>query len=67
MAGLWRKTDNNSEFVIITAGANNSVSSVHDRMPLVLTQNRIENWLCDDDDAKNLTRFILPELCNQAV
>lgn len=67
MAGLWRRIDNSSEFVIITGGANSSVSAVHDRMPLVLTHNRIESWLCDDEDANNITRFILPELYKKAV
>lgn len=62
MAGLWRKSGDSTEFVIITADANSSVSPVHDRMPLVLPQDRLESWLYDDENAYKLTEFGLPEL-----
>ncbi|MDD4773363.1 MAG: SOS response-associated peptidase [Eubacteriales bacterium] len=67
MAGLWRWMNNNMEFVIITAEANESVLSVHNRMPLVLTRNKIESWLCDDENTKNISDFTLPELQKIAV
>jgi putative SOS response-associated peptidase YedK len=67
MAGLWRKYGDSTEFVIITAEANNSVSPVHDRMPLVLPSDKLENWLYDDENAFNLTGFRLPELIKKAV
>lgn len=64
MAGLWRKSGSGdfTEFVIITAEANSSVSPVHDRMPLVLPPDRLESWLYDDENALSLTEFGLPEL-----
>jgi putative SOS response-associated peptidase YedK len=62
MAGLWRKSGESTEFVIITADANSSVLPVHDRMPLVLKSDMLESWLYDDENAFNLTEFGLPEL-----
>lgn len=66
MAGLWRRAGEFSEFVIITADANDSVKAVHDRMPLVLPRGKIESWLYDDEDAANITGYQLPELLKKA-
>ena len=67
MAGLWRWMNNNIEFVIITAEANASVLPVHNRMPMVLTRNKTKSWLYDDENAKNIISFMLPELSKSAV
>ncbi len=67
MAGLWRNIGDLSEFVIITADANDSVSPVHNRMPLILPRDKIESWLYDDSDAMSLARFALPKLYRKAV
>ena len=38
----------NSNFVILTRAANESISSIHDRMPVILYKNELVNWLKDD-------------------
>ena len=62
MAGIYDLVDNAERFVVITTEANESVSNVHDRMPLVLEENEIDMWIYDD----KATEFILnkksPEL-----
>ncbi len=62
MAGVYNLVDNAERFVVITTEANESVSNVHDRMPLVLEENEIDMWIYDD----KATEFILnkksPEL-----
>lgn len=35
-------------FVILTTGANESMKPVHDRMPLILPENQIRDWIFDD-------------------
>jgi len=35
-------------FAILTTAANNSVAAVHDRMPVLLTQEEIDSWIHDD-------------------
>ncbi len=62
MAGVYNMIDNAERFVVITTEANESVSNVHDRMPLIIEENEINMWLYDD----KATEFILnkksPEL-----
>lgn len=48
MAGCYRRFENEDRFVIITTQANDSVSRVHDRMPLILEKDELEAWLYDD-------------------
>ncbi|MDY4969915.1 MAG: SOS response-associated peptidase family protein [Lachnospiraceae bacterium] len=35
-------------FIILTTGANESMKPVHDRMPLILPENQIRDWIFDD-------------------
>lgn len=48
MAGCFRQFGGTDRFVILTTAANASVSSVHDRMPLVLERQEVEDWILDD-------------------
>lgn len=47
LAGIWKHYEGKSCFVIITTDANDSVKEVHSRMPLVLENSELENWLFD--------------------
>jgi putative SOS response-associated peptidase YedK len=38
-----------NRFVILTTKANSSVVEVHNRMPLVLRKDLIDDWLLNDD------------------
>ncbi len=56
-AGLWERwrADKEGEpvetFTIVTADANESVSRVHDRMPVILPMDAIDTWLTGPPDA----------------
>lgn len=43
--------DNSIESIILTTKANDSVSSIHDRMPLIISPNDIREWLLNTDFA----------------
>lgn len=58
MAGLYNSFDGEERFVILTTAANNSISDVHDRMPVVLAQQEIQPWLFDPQAASDI--FITP-------
>ena len=45
MAGIWQPTAKEKQFTILTTSPNDSVSPVHDRMPLVLTSEEIIPWI----------------------
>ena len=48
MAGCCRRFEDGDHFVILTTKANASVEPVHDRMPLILEQEELEEWVLDD-------------------
>ena len=54
MAGCYNVYQGQESFVVITTEANPSVSPVHDRMPLILDQDEIEEWLFDEKKMSGL-------------
>lgn len=48
MAGIYNRFEGVDRFVILTTKANASVSPVHDRMPLIIESNELENWIFDE-------------------
>ena len=49
MAGFWNYFGTESRFIILTTEANDSMRKVHDRMPLILPENQIMDWIDEDD------------------
>lgn len=52
MAGCYDCFEGQERFVILTTEANSSVKPVHDRMPLILEQSELEDWVTDDNAAE---------------
>lgn len=48
MAGCYNKYQDQERFVILTTEANPSVAPVHNRMPLILELEEVEDWVLDD-------------------
>lgn len=48
MAGFYRSYQNEEHFIIITTQANASVEKIHDRMPLILEEKELEDWVYED-------------------
>lgn len=42
------RTADGSRYVILTTGANDCVSPIHERMPIILDENELEDWMLDD-------------------
>ena len=55
MAGFYNIYGGEDRFVILTTGANGSMADVHERMPLLLKHQELEDWLRDD---KRLEEFL---------
>ncbi len=51
MAGIWNEFKDEKRFVILTTAANNSMVDIHNRMPIVLQKEKIEDWIIDTDYA----------------
>ncbi len=45
MAGCYSYFEDGNRFVIITTQANDSISNIHDRMPLILEQDMLKDWI----------------------
>lgn len=52
LAGFYKEFDSGVRFVILTTGANDSMKSVHERMPLVLTEDELNAWIFDDSQTE---------------
>lgn len=48
MAGFYNRFTDGDHFIILTTEANNSVRNVHDRMPLILEEKELQDWIYDD-------------------
>ena len=56
MAGFMME----DSFVILTTAANSSVSDVHHRMPLVLKEDEVREWIFDDRKTAQLLAQVPP-------
>ena len=66
LAGFLDIIENEEHFVILTTEANASTKPVHDRMPLILRQDQIEDWLRDEKAAEAMLCQTPEELKRQA-
>lgn len=48
MAGIYNVYNNEARFVILTTEANSSIEDIHNRMPLLLHSNQLDQWVFDD-------------------
>lgn len=56
MAGFYDQFENEKRFVILTTAANKSMIKIHDRMPLILEEDQLEQWF-DDDKMEEILRY----------
>ena len=66
MAGCYNYYQNESRFVILTTAANESMESTHNRMPIILSAEEIEQWILDDNSTSRLLRQVPPLLTRTA-
>ena len=60
-AGLYQK-NNNLEFTIITTAAKGEISDIHHRMPVILKEDEIKNYLYSNDPMTFLNNHQNPEI-----
>ena len=54
MAGIYQLFEGEYRFTVLTTAANASVRPVHHRMPLLLKESQLKDWIYDFDMAKEL-------------
>ena len=58
LAGVYRPEPEGGRFVVITAPADKTVAPVHDRMPVLIPEAFIDDWLSDAGRAKELLNAV---------
>ena len=65
-AGLWDRWQRGDQVIdsctIITTQAHGSIRHIHDRMPVQLSADQLEEWLDPSSDAHALQRLFVPRL-----
>ncbi len=67
MAGLYNEFEGEPRFAILTTTANSSIADVHNRMPLVLSKEKMQGWLTDIGTALKILQESQPLLARKAV
>ena len=62
LAGFCGHFEGEDRFVILTTRANETMRTVHDRMPLVLEHHEIEEWLLENKKLNEFLKKIPPAL-----
>lgn len=54
-------------YIQLAVVTNESVSPIHDRMPLIIQKDHIEEWITDLNIARNYLKADMPELSRTEV
>ena len=66
LAGFFREEAGQPRYTILTTQANESMSSVHDRMPVMIRRSEIRAWISDNEKLEEfLTRPQVQLACEQ--
>lgn len=66
MAGLTEEFEGQRRFVILTTEANDSMRGIHHRMPVILTEEQLREWLEDPRAAARILKETPPILEKEA-
>ena len=62
LCGLYRMENDLPVFTILTREPSDELSSIHDRMPLILPEDKIDEWIHPDSDPDALLSFALTDM-----
>jgi putative SOS response-associated peptidase YedK len=65
LAGFYQNINNENHFMILTTAANDSMSDIHHRMPLILEQREIDDWIFDNQSIEFILNKISPALVRE--
>lgn len=67
MAGIYNEFQGESRFVILTTEANLSMMDIHNRMPIILPSDKVEDWIMTEEFAVPYLHAAMPVLAKEAV
>ena len=62
LAGVYQPEADGGRFVIITAPADETVKPIHDRMPVILPGDLVEEWIRPDSRPEELLKLALTDM-----
>lgn len=62
LAGLYRMEDGLPVFTVLTREPPEELRHIHDRMPLILPKEKIDDWIRPDTKPEELLRYVVTEL-----
>lgn len=62
LCGLYRYENDLPVFTILTCEPTKEVSRIHDRMPLMLPSEKIDDWICPGSDPNSLLKYAVTDL-----
>lgn len=63
LCGLYRIEDGFPVFTILTKDSTPELSRIHDRMPLILPEDKIDGWIDPASDPTEYIPFAITDLC----
>ncbi|MBR6209374.1 MAG: SOS response-associated peptidase family protein [Oscillospiraceae bacterium] len=67
LCGIYQLMEGKPRFVILTRAANESMSRIHDRMPVIVGENSVRAYLTDRDAAMEILAASAPMLTRREV
>lgn len=67
LAGLWNSFQGEERFLVLTTAPNDTIINIHDRMPVLLTEDELTPWLSNADMATAKVTAVQPGLTSIAV
>ncbi len=62
LCGLYRIEDGLPVFTILTREPAGKIAAIHDRMPMILPEDRIDEWICPDSNPEDFMSYSLTEM-----
>lgn len=62
LAGFYKMFELENRFIILTTAANESMIMTHPRMPLMIGENDIKDWIFDDTAVRDFLDASMPQL-----
>ena len=62
MCGIYRLENDCPHFAILTREPGESVRSIHDRMPLILPEDMVGEWIKPENDPAELVKYALTDM-----
>lgn len=62
LCGLYRFENNLPVYVILTKDPSEDIAFIHDRMPMILPEHLVDDWIRPDGDPESLVKEALNEM-----